>query len=135
MFCCPLWSVTMPHLFCCVIRMLTCGLPWFFYVNSWSQQFSYLFVCFGPLSLFNVKLWSHCILIYSHVIRLIFRLTKSHKVNLRIHHRGKLVLEHVKWYINGYVSEMNWQWDGDYMLYMDLESLIKSDGYNDIRCM
>ena len=36
---------------------------------------------------------------------------------------------------DGNVSEMNWKWDVDFMSYMDLESLIQSEGYKNIKCL
>lgn len=59
----------------------------------------------------------------------------SNKIRLRIHHRGKLVETLVKWYVNGEVTEMNWSWDVDYMSYMELEDMIKSEGYVNIKCL
>ncbi|CAL5194027.1 unnamed protein product [Lathyrus oleraceus] len=59
----------------------------------------------------------------------------SNKIRLRIHHRGKLVETPVKWYVNGEVTEMNWSWDVDYIFYMELEDMIKSDGYVNIKCL
>ncbi|CAL5204561.1 unnamed protein product [Lathyrus oleraceus] len=59
----------------------------------------------------------------------------SNKIRLRIHHRGKLVETPVKWYVNGEVTEMNWSWDVDYMSYMDVEDMIKSEGYVNIKCL
>ena len=41
----------------------------------------------------------------------------------------------VKWYVNGLVSELDWKWDTNYMSYMDLENLIKEEGYMNIKCM
>lgn len=48
---------------------------------------------------------------------------------------GKLVETPVKWYINGIVSEMNWNWDVDYMSYMQLEGMIRNEGYTNIKCL
>ena len=59
----------------------------------------------------------------------------TNKIKLRIHHRGKLVETPVKWYVNGEVTEMNWSWDVDYMSYMELEDMIKSEGYVNIKCL
>ncbi|KAI5416349.1 hypothetical protein KIW84_041421 [Lathyrus oleraceus] len=59
----------------------------------------------------------------------------SNKIRLRIHHRGKLVETLVKWYVNGEVTEMNWSWDVGYMSYMDLEDMIKSECYVNIKCL
>lgn len=53
----------------------------------------------------------------------------SNKIRLRIHHRGKLVETPVKWYVNGEVTKMNQSWDVDYISYMELEDMIKSEGY------
>lgn len=52
---------------------------------------------------------------------------------LRIHHRGRLTIEHVKWYVNGEVTEMGRKWDVDFMSYMDMEGLIKSHGHIDMK--
>ncbi|KAI5428147.1 hypothetical protein KIW84_033232 [Lathyrus oleraceus] len=68
-------------------------------------------------------------------VKLCLRPSQNHKVKLRIHHKDRLVVEPVKWYVDGYVSEMNWKWDVELMSYMDLKSLIKSEGYKGIRCM
>ena len=38
-------------------------------------------------------------------------------------------------YVGEVVTEMNWDWDVDLMSYMDLESMIKSEGYGNIRCL
>ncbi|CAL5200759.1 unnamed protein product [Lathyrus oleraceus] len=57
------------------------------------------------------------------------------KIRLRIHHRKKLVETPVKWYVNREVTEMNWSWDVDYMSYMELEDMIKSEGYVNIKCL
>lgn len=57
----------------------------------------------------------------------------SNKIRLRIHHRGKLVETLVKWYVNGEVTEIKWSWDVDYMCYMDVEDMIKSEGYVNIK--
>lgn len=38
---------------------------------------------------------------------------------------GKLVDTFIKWYVDGYVLEMNQEWDVDYMYYMLLEDMIK----------
>ncbi|KAI5407203.1 hypothetical protein KIW84_053451 [Lathyrus oleraceus] len=62
-------------------------------------------------------------------------LTMSNKIRLRIHHKGKLVETPVKWYVNGEVTKINWSWDVDYMSYMDLEDMIKSEGYVNIKCL
>ncbi|CAL5192488.1 unnamed protein product [Lathyrus oleraceus] len=59
----------------------------------------------------------------------------SNKIRLRIHHKGKLVETPVKWYVNGKVTEMNWSWNADYMSYMELEDMIKSEGYVNIKCL
>ncbi|KAI5433592.1 hypothetical protein KIW84_020759 [Lathyrus oleraceus] len=63
------------------------------------------------------------------------RPAKTNKIRLRIHHREKLVETPVKWYVNGEVTEMNWSWDVDYMPYMELEDMIKSEGYVNIKCL
>ncbi|KAI5430121.1 hypothetical protein KIW84_034626 [Lathyrus oleraceus] len=59
--------------------------------------------------------------------------SQINKVRLRIHHRGKLVSEPIKWYVGGEVTEMNLQWDMDFISYMDVERLIKSEGYVHIK--
>lgn len=48
---------------------------------------------------------------------------------------GKLVDTFIKWYVDGYVLEMNQEWDVDYMYYMLLEDMIKKQGYTNVRCM
>lgn len=53
------------------------------------------------------------------------RPVKSQKNRLRIHCMGKLVDTFIKWYVDGYVLEMNQEWDVDYMYYMLLEDMIK----------
>ncbi|XP_058784836.1 uncharacterized protein LOC131659698 [Vicia villosa] len=60
---------------------------------------------------------------------------KTNKVRLRIHHRGQLVEEPVKWYVNGQVTEMKWGWDVDYISYMQIQGMIKSEGYANIKCL
>lgn len=47
----------------------------------------------------------------------------------------KLVSELVEWYVSGEATKMNWRWDVDFMSYMDVERLIKSGGYIDIKCL
>ena len=56
-------------------------------------------------------------------------------VRLRVHHRGRLVYHPEKSYVGGTTSEMNWDWDVDLMSYMDIEGLIKGEGYCNIRCL
>ncbi|KAI5440635.1 hypothetical protein KIW84_010204 [Lathyrus oleraceus] len=48
---------------------------------------------------------------------------------------GKLVETHAKWYVNGEVTEMNYSWDVDYMSYMDLKAMMKSESYVNIKCL
>lgn len=57
-----------------------------------------------------------------------FMQTKSKNIRLRIHHRGKLIDTFIKWYVDGYALEMNWEWDVDYMSYMLLKDMIKKEG-------
>ncbi|KAI5404841.1 hypothetical protein KIW84_051852 [Lathyrus oleraceus] len=59
----------------------------------------------------------------------------TNKIRLRIHHMGKLVETPVKWYVNWEVTEMNWRWHVDYMSYMELKDMIKSEGYINIKCL
>ena len=53
-------------------------------------------------------------------------------MRLRLHHRGRFVNEPVHLYVGGEVTEMNWKFDVDFMSYMDLEALVKGQGYIDI---
>jgi hypothetical protein len=62
----------------------------------------------------------------------LYRPAETQRVRIRFHHRGELVNSPVKWYINGEVSEMNWKWDVDTMSYMQVEMMIKNEGYNNI---
>lgn len=57
-----------------------------------------------------------CVLIINST--LLFKPAHTQSIKLRTHHRGELVENPIKWYINGEVSEMNWSWDVDYMPYM-----------------
>ncbi|KAI5430081.1 hypothetical protein KIW84_034600 [Lathyrus oleraceus] len=59
----------------------------------------------------------------------------SNKIRLRIRHRGKLVETLVKWYVNREVTEMNSSWDVYYISYMELNDMIKSEGYVNIKCL
>jgi hypothetical protein len=65
----------------------------------------------------------------------LYRPAETQHVRIRFHHRGELVNSPVKWYINGEVSEMNWKWDVDRMSYMQVEKMIKNEGYNNIKCL
>ena len=56
-------------------------------------------------------------------------------VRIKVHHRGELVHTPIKWYVNGEVSELEWNWDVDYISYKQLVDLIKSEGYKNIRCL
>lgn len=47
----------------------------------------------------------------------------------------KLVEKPIKWYVKVEVSELNWKWNVDYMSYMELESLIKREGYENWRVL
>ncbi|XP_058734718.1 uncharacterized protein LOC131650444 [Vicia villosa] len=67
-------------------------------------------------------------------VRFCMRPSKSNYVKIRLHHRGQLVESPCKWYVNGLVSELDWEWDTDYMSYMDLEASIKDEGYINIKC-
>ncbi|KAI5395389.1 hypothetical protein KIW84_061825 [Lathyrus oleraceus] len=57
----------------------------------------------------------------------------TNKIRLRIHHRGKLFETPVN--VNEEVTEMNWSWDVDYMSYMELKDMIKSESYVNIKCL
>lgn len=59
----------------------------------------------------------------------------SNRIRLRINHKGTLVETPIKWYVNGEVTEMNWSWDVDYMSYMELDDMIKSGDYVNIKCL
>ncbi|CAI8610236.1 unnamed protein product [Vicia faba] len=48
---------------------------------------------------------------------------------------GNLVESPVKWYVDGLVYELDLKCDTDYMSYMDLENMIKEEGYMNIKCM
>lgn len=63
------------------------------------------------------------------------RPTKEQFFRLRIHHRSHLVYHPVKLYADEIVSEMNWDWDVDLVSYMQIERMIKSEGYCNIRCL
>ncbi|XP_058741783.1 protein bfr2-like [Vicia villosa] len=41
----------------------------------------------------------------------------------------------MKLYVGGIASEMNWDWDVDLMSYMEIEKMIKNEGYCNIRCL
>ncbi|KAI5420325.1 hypothetical protein KIW84_044202 [Lathyrus oleraceus] len=71
----------------------------------------------------------------NEMVKYCVRPTKTNKIRLRIHHRGKLVETHVKWYVNEKVTEMNWSWDADYMSYMELKNMVKCEGYVNIKCL
>ncbi|XP_058725528.1 uncharacterized protein LOC131596807 [Vicia villosa] len=66
---------------------------------------------------------------------LVLRPSETQTVRLRIHHRGRLVQHPVKLYVGGVASEMNWDWDVDLMSYMEIEKMIKNEGYCNIRCL
>ncbi|XP_058784528.1 uncharacterized protein LOC131659338 [Vicia villosa] len=68
-------------------------------------------------------------------VKFCLRPSQTQTIRLRIHHRGQLVDKPAKWYVNGQVSEMNWEWDVDYISYMQLEGLIRNEGYMNIKCM
>ncbi|KAI5441162.1 hypothetical protein KIW84_010574 [Lathyrus oleraceus] len=68
-------------------------------------------------------------------VKFYLRPTQANKVRLRIHHKGKLVSELVKWYVGEEVTEMNWGLDVDFISYMDVKRFIKSEGYVDIECL
>ncbi|XP_058755919.1 uncharacterized protein LOC131629134 [Vicia villosa] len=65
----------------------------------------------------------------------VLRPSETQTVRLRIHHRGRLVQHPVKLYVGGIASEMNWDWDVDLMSYMEIEKMIKNEGYCNIRCL
>ena len=44
-----------------------------------------------------------------------------------------MVYHPVKWYVYGIVSEINWDYDVDLMFYMQIEWMIKSEKYDNIR--
>lgn len=46
---------------------------------------------------------------------------------------GRLFSEPIKWYVDGEVNEMNWQWGVDFISYIDVKRLIKIEGYVDIK--
>ncbi|CAL5187720.1 unnamed protein product [Lathyrus oleraceus] len=71
----------------------------------------------------------------SRQVKSCLRPSQTNKVMLRIHYKERLVSEVVRWYVGGEVTEMICQWDEDFMSYMDVERLIKSEGYVDIRCL
>ncbi|CAI8585914.1 unnamed protein product [Vicia faba] len=56
-------------------------------------------------------------------------------VKLTIHHRGESIYHLVKLYVGTIVSEMKWDLDVDLMSFMDLESMITSEGYGHIKCL
>ncbi|KAI5445868.1 hypothetical protein KIW84_013915 [Lathyrus oleraceus] len=80
-----------------------------------------------------VKYWCQFMFVCFHFCQFSLKPVKTNKIRLRIHHREKLVETHVKWYVNGEVTEMNWSWDVDYMAYMELEDMIKSESYVNIK--
>ncbi|XP_058759381.1 uncharacterized protein LOC131632657 [Vicia villosa] len=65
----------------------------------------------------------------------VLRPSETQTVRFRIHHRGRLVQHPVKLYVGGIASEMNWDWDVDLMSYMEIENMIKNEGYCNIRCL
>lgn len=56
-------------------------------------------------------------------------------VRLRINHEGTLLHYSCKLGIDGKVEEMNWEWDMDFMSYMDIGEVIKKLGCKRIKCM
>lgn len=69
------------------------------------------------------------------MFQLFLRLAKSHKIRLRLYHKGRLVEKPVKWYVDGDVYEMNWRCNVDYMSYLEVEGLIQSEGRKNINCL
>ncbi|KAI5393729.1 hypothetical protein KIW84_060734 [Lathyrus oleraceus] len=66
-------------------------------------------------------------------VKYCLRPSQNRSIRLRIHHRRKLVKTFVKWYTNEVVSEMIWNWNVDYMSYMQLEGIIRNEGYANIK--
>ncbi|CAK8530931.1 unnamed protein product [Lathyrus sativus] len=63
------------------------------------------------------------------------RPAKTNKVRLRIHHRGQLVEQPIKWCVTGVMTELKHSWDVDYMSYMNIQDIIKNEGYVNIKCI
>ncbi|CAI8609224.1 unnamed protein product [Vicia faba] len=62
-------------------------------------------------------------------VKFCVRPTKVHKIRIRLHHKGDLVHSPVKWYVGGIVTKISWKIDVGYISYIDLEALIQSEGY------
>lgn len=77
-----------------------------------------------------VLIW---LLLFVHFIRC--KPTKINVVKLRIDHGGSLLHYPCKLYVDGKVDELNWKWDVDLMLYMEIFEVIKSSGYTRVKCM
>ncbi|XP_058784134.1 uncharacterized protein LOC131658902 [Vicia villosa] len=63
------------------------------------------------------------------------RPSKSQFMRLRIHHWGRFVDNPVKLYVGELITEMDWDWDVEYLSYMQIEELINAHGYFNIKCL
>ncbi|XP_058747097.1 uncharacterized protein LOC131620093 [Vicia villosa] len=56
-------------------------------------------------------------------------------MRLRIHHKGDLITHPITLYVGETLTEMDWDWDVDYLSYMEVEKMIKDVGYTSIKCL
>ncbi|XP_058752673.1 uncharacterized protein LOC131625861 [Vicia villosa] len=54
-------------------------------------------------------------------------------VRLRIHHKGDLITHPITLYVGETLTEMDWDWDVDYLSYMEVEKMIKDVGYTNVK--
>ncbi|GAU18410.1 hypothetical protein TSUD_202990 [Trifolium subterraneum] len=64
-----------------------------------------------------------------------YRQADKQEDKFRIHHGGNFVNSPVKKYVNGQVHEMENKLDVDWFSVLDLENIVKSLGYVDLKCM